>query len=212
MRVQLVRSLSLEGVKVIRFGRFCDGRGYFTEPFRRSVLDSHPDTGFLRGVSFVQGNESYSKRGVIRGLHFQWNPFMGKLVRTIHGHMVDIVLDIRRGSPSFGQAILYDMPADATVDSAEWIWVPPGFAHGNFFPSDSRIEYLCAGEYNPTSEAGIAPLASDIDWSVCDAALKACFDEMVRGGCSMSEKDRDGLSVTAWKADERSANFLHGPL
>ncbi len=209
MRVQFVRSLAIEGVKVIRFGRFCDGRGYFTEPFRRSVLDAHPDTAFLQGMPFVQGNESYSRARVIRGQHFQWDPFMGKLVRTIHGHMVDIVLDIRRGSPTFGQAILYDMPADATLDSAEWIWVPPGLAHGNFFLSDSRIEYLCTGEYSPTSEAGIAPLTSDIDWSLCDPALKARFDEMVRGDCLISEKDRDGLSVAAWNADERSANFLH---
>ena len=70
-----------------------DHRGYFTEPFRASDLHNNPVTDFLRDVTFVQENESYSKAGVIRGMHFQWNPYMGKFVRTLRGRMVDLVLD-----------------------------------------------------------------------------------------------------------------------
>ncbi|MGC8605786.1 MAG: dTDP-4-dehydrorhamnose 3,5-epimerase family protein [Desulfomonilaceae bacterium] len=89
-------------VKIIRFARFCDHRGYFTETFRQSDFQSHPEMPFMKNIQFVQMNESYSKAGTIRGLHFQWNPYMGKLVRTIAGHMVDLVLDIRKGRRTSG--------------------------------------------------------------------------------------------------------------
>src|SRR5439155_25851733 len=145
-------------IKVIRFGRFRDYRGYFTEHFRRSDLHTHPQTAFLKGVEFVQGNESFSRAGTIRGLHFQWNPYMGKLVRTLSGHMIDLVLDIRKGSPTFGKAVAYEMPANAQDAFGEWIWVPPGFAHGNAFLAETSIEYFCSGEYSPHCEAGISPM------------------------------------------------------
>src|SRR5690606_8308158 len=95
----------------------------------------------LKGLQFVQVNESYSRPGTVRGLHFQWNPYMGKLVRTVYGRMVDIALDIRKGSPTFGKALLYDMPSQPDQDYAEWIWIPPGFAHGNYFTAETVIEY-----------------------------------------------------------------------
>src|SRR5258708_101271 len=154
MNVLEVKALALPEIHVIRFGRFRDQRGYFTEHFRRSDLHTSPHTPFLKGVEFVQGNESFSWAGTVRGLHFQWNPYMGKLVRTLHGHMIDLVLDIRKGSPAFGKIIAYDMPTRKTDDFNEWIWVPPGFAHGNVFPEDTSIEYFCTGEYSPKCEAG----------------------------------------------------------
>ena len=97
---------------------------------------------------------------------------MGKLVRTLSGRMVDMILDIRKGSTTFGKIIAYDMPSEHEADYNEWIWVPPGFAHGNFFTEDSTIEYFCSGEYSPGCEAGISPLAADIDWSLCEGSLK----------------------------------------
>jgi dTDP-4-dehydrorhamnose 3,5-epimerase len=145
----------------------------------------------------------------VRGLHFQWNPYMGKLVRTLHGHMVDLVLDIRKGSPSFGRAIAYDMPSHFGEDSNEWIWVPPGFAHGNVFLEDTSIEYFCSGEYSPGNEAGISPLAGDIDWSLCDPGLRETFHDIASSSSLITDKDRDGLSVSAWKRDERSENFIY---
>ena len=162
MKIVSVASLPLSDVKVIRFARFMDDRGYFTEPFRRSDFDTHPEMEFLRGQS-VQSNESYSlERGAWPALSVE--PVHGKLVRTLHGHMVDIVLDIRKGSPSLGQAVLHDMP----VSERALVRVDLGaarIAHGNFFEAESRIDAYAA-EYSPGCEAGVSPLAGDIDWSL----------------------------------------------
>jgi len=203
-----VVSLAIPAIKVIRFARFCDKRGYFTEPFRSSDLASSPLTRFMKGIEFPQTNESRSRPGTIRGLHFQWNPYMGKLVRTLSGHMIDLVLDIRKGSPTFGKAIAYEMPANAQDAFGEWIWVPPGFAHGNAFLAETSIEYFCSGEYSPHCEAGISPMAADIDWSLCDGRLKRILDETARTTDLISDKDRDGLSVAVWENDPRSENFV----
>ncbi len=209
MKILAVNQLEIPEIKVIRFARFCDQRGYFTEHFRQSDFQANPLTPFMKGVEFVQTNESFSRAGTIRGLHFQWNPYMGKLVRTLYGHMVDLILDIRRGSPTFGKAIAYDMPSSRSEDFNEWIWVPPGFAHGNTFLEDTSIEYFCSGEYSPGYEAGISPLAEDIDWSLCDPNLREIFFKVASSTRLITDKDRNGLSVSAWEKDERSNNFIY---
>jgi dTDP-4-dehydrorhamnose 3,5-epimerase len=158
---------------------------------------------------FFQQNESYSKAGVIRGLHFQWNPFMGKLVRTITGRMIDIVLDIRINSPSLGKAIMYDMPAKPVNQFNEWIWIPPGFAHGNIYTEETIIEYFCTGEYSPGCEAGISPLSEDIDWSLCDFELKKIFINLLNINPIISQKDQNGLKLNEWLSDVRSDNFIY---
>ena len=191
MKITEIEALKIEDVKIVRFVRFCDHRGYFTEHFRRSDFANHAELGFMKGVEFVQCNESCSKKGVIRGLHFQWNPYMGKLVRTLAGRMVDMVLDIRKGSPTFGKIVCYDMPAGPEADHAEWIWVPPGFAHGNFFTEETLIEYFCSGEYSPGCEAGISPLSPDIDWSLCDPQLAEEFKKIAASTELITDKDRD---------------------
>src|ERR687885_2210866 len=178
MKILAVNQLEIPEIRVIRFARFRDQRGYFTEHFRNSDFQTNPLTPFMKGVEFVQTNESFSKAGTVRGLHFQWNPYMGKLVRTLYGHMIDLILDIRRGSPTFGKIIAYDMRSNGTEDFDEWIWVPPGFAHGNALLEDTLIEYFCSGEYSPGHEAGIYPLAEDIDWSLSDNNLKQAFDKV----------------------------------
>jgi dTDP-4-dehydrorhamnose 3,5-epimerase len=208
MKILDVKSLELSGVKVIRFARFSDNRGYFAEHFRRSDFASHPQLDFLKNTEFYQSNESFSKPGTIRGLHFQWNPYQGKLVRTLSGRMTDLVLDIRKGSQSFGKIIAYDMPANRSADFGEWIWVPPGFAHGNFFSQETHIEYFCSGEYNPQCEAGISPLAADIDWSWCAPKLKIEFDATVSVGPLMSDKDKNGHSLASWTGMPNSDNFV----
>ncbi len=210
MRILAVKSLAIEAVKVIRCGRFRDDRGYFTELFRRSDFQGHPELAFLRDVAFLQVNQSFSRPGTIRGLHFQWNPYMGKLVRTVSGRMVDMTVDIRKGSPTFGRGVLYDMPEDHSADHQEWIWVPPGFAHGNFFDVPTLIEYFCSGEYSPRCEAGISPLAPDIDWSLSDPVLRAGFERSASASPLLSAKDRDGHSLESWTQDERSDYFVHG--
>jgi dTDP-4-dehydrorhamnose 3,5-epimerase len=207
MKIIETLPLAIDSVKVIQYARFRDQRGYFTEHFRRGDIHRHPALPFMHGVEFVQCNESFSRAGCVRGLHFQWNPYMGKLVRTISGRMLDIVLDIRKGSSTFGKAIMHNMPSDRGAEQDEWIWVPPGFAHGNCFPEDTLIEYLCSGEYSQGCEAGISPFADDIDWSLCDPNLKSVFDQIVSSGLLVTDKDRHGFNMADWLKDERSNYF-----
>ncbi|MBT3864712.1 dTDP-4-dehydrorhamnose 3,5-epimerase [Candidatus Peregrinibacteria bacterium] len=205
------KSLSIPDIKVITFGRFPDHRGYFTETFRKSDFQNEiPEIAeFMKDIEFTQANESFSKAGTFRGLHFQWNPYMGKLVRPITGHLIDFALDIRKNSPTFGKIIAYDMPANLDNTEAEWIWLPPGFAHGVFLPEDSLIEYMCSGEYSQGCEAGISPLAEDIDWSLCDPELKKIFDENVPTTELITDKDKDGMTLAQWGESENSDQFIY---
>ncbi len=204
MKILDVKALAIPDIKVIRYARFADARGFFAEHFKKSDFAK---LDFQKGIEFLQCNESYSRAGAVRGLHFQWNPYMGKLVRTLSGHMVDMVLDIRKGSPTFGKIIAYDMPADSNVEFGEWIWVPPGFAHGNYFDRESRIEYFCSGEYNPACEAGISPLAQDIDWCLCDPLLKNGLDAIMANDPLISEKDKNGHMLSSWIQNPNSNLF-----
>ena len=212
MRILDVDTLPIPEVRVIRFGRFSDDRGYFSEPYRGSVVSDDDRTDFFADVPIAQVNESWSREGVVRGLHFQWNPFMGKLVRTISGRMVDLALDIRLDSPTFGKVVAHDMPASATSEYAEWIWVPPGFAHGNFFSEETIIEYFCTGEHSPGNEAGVSPLAEDLDWSLCPTAIREEFQALVEDGAVISEKDQNAFSLADWQNDPRSTNFRYAEL
>ncbi|MCA9876578.1 MAG: dTDP-4-dehydrorhamnose 3,5-epimerase family protein, partial [Thermomicrobiales bacterium] len=190
MKILSITDLAIPEVKVIRFARFRDNRGYFSEHYRFSDFETGDAASFMRGVRFLQMNESFSRPQTVRGLHYQWNPFMGKLVRTVRGRMVDMVLDIRKGSPTYGKIIAYDMPVTGEEDFSEWIWVPPGFAHGNTFTEDTVIEYLCSGEYSPGNEAGISPIAPDLDWSLCDPELASLFQGIAHTTDLMTDKDR----------------------
>lgn len=208
MNILSVTSLALPEIKVIRFARFVDPRGYFTESFSQRDFEGHPDLSFLQGERFVQTNESYSRAGTLRGFHFQWDPPQGKLVRTLHGHMIDVVVDIRKQSPTQGRGIMYDLKNDDDAQYGEWIWVPPGFAHGTWFPDASRIEYLCTAPYNPVAEGVISPLDDEVDWSMCGGPLRAQFKSFITGDTlRISDKDRAGVSLRAWLADPRSDRF-----
>jgi dTDP-4-dehydrorhamnose 3,5-epimerase len=211
MKIESIKSLIIPDIKVVRFARFTDQRGYFTETY--SVRDFKNINNEIGQWAVVQANESFSRINTIRGLHFQWNPFMGKLVRTIYGHMVDLVLDIRIGSPYFGKILAYDMPASTDNNFCEWIWIPAGFAHGNYFLKESTIEYLCSGEYSQLCEAGISPFSNDIDWSICDNDLKMNFDNIRNSNeLKITEKDRNGFSLKKWIEDDRSNNFIFNQL
>ena len=212
VKIVEVTQLAIPEVKVIRYARFRDHRGYFTEHYRWSDFDQGEQTPFMRGIRFVQANESFSRAHTVRGLHFQWNPHMGKLVRTIRGHMIDIVLDIRAGSPTFGKVIAYDMPATGDEATSDWIWVPPGFSHGNTFLADTVIEYFCSGKWSPGCEAGISPLAPDLDWSLCDSEPRDQFAEIAATTELMTDKDRNGLTMAAWAQDDRGQHFRYQEL
>lgn len=206
MKILEVKSLAIPDVKVITYARFKDDRGYFSETFRNSDFQK-----VIPGFSILQVNESYSlDKGVVRGLHFQWDPYMGKLIRTIRGHMVDLFLDIRKNSPTYGKIAAYDMHENSENNFSEWIWIPVGFAHGNFFLEETTIEYFCTGEYSPTTEAGISPFSKELDWSLCNKELKTQFDTIVKNGAIVSEKDKKNLSLKEWGNDLRSENFIYG--
>ncbi len=207
MKILEVKTLAIPDIKVIRFGRFNDHRGYFTETFRKSDFQK---LDFMKGVEFVQCNDAFSKAGTFRGLHFQWNPYMGKLVRVEKGRIIDFALDIRKGSPdTWAKIIAYELTGKPEADHNEWIWLPPGFAHGILAVEESFVEYFCSGEYSQGCEAAISPLAKDIDWSKCDTGLKKQFDSIVPRTKFITDKDKNGFTLAAWLTEKNSGQFVY---
>jgi dTDP-4-dehydrorhamnose 3,5-epimerase len=213
MKILEVKSLAIPEVKVIKFEKFSDERGYFTEPFRKSDILNFPELRSLHNILVFQLNESYSKKNVFRGLHFQWNPYMGKLVRVIRGKMIDLALDIKRGSPTYGKIIGYELSSELNSKFGEWIWLPVGFAHGCIFLEDTIIEYLCSGEYSKNYESGISIFSKNIDWSLADKNIKDIFDDLVKKDkIILSEKDKKSQSLKEWEMKEESNVFKHSDL
>ena len=155
----------LPGVLVIEPKVFGDERGFF--------LETHSDKRYnAAGVqhSFVQDNHSRSSMGVLRGLHFQLNKPQGKLVRVVRGSVFDVAVDIRIGSPTFGQAAWVEL----TEENKRQFWVPPGFAHGFLVTSEfADFEYKCTDYYDPEDEGAIAWNDTDIKipWPLKDVSL-----------------------------------------
>ena len=168
MKISSINSTLISDVKLIKLERFMDQRGFFSETFRISDFINNHLKVFPNGI--MQSNESYSCKNVLRGLHFQWNPNMGKLVRTIHGHMVDMILDLRKGSPSFGQHHAIEL----TADNNKQFFVPAGFAHGFVVLSEyATFFYKVDKFYEPGNEVGIMYNDADlnIDWRLPTSEL-----------------------------------------
>jgi dTDP-4-dehydrorhamnose 3,5-epimerase len=212
MKILGVEELAIPEVKVITFQRFKDDRGYFTETYRKSDFETHPQTDFLQGIDFTQVNESFSKKGVVRGLHFQWDPYMAKMLRVVYGNVIDVALDIRPNSPTFGKIVGYELNSTPGVNNDQWIWVPVGFAHGVYFLEDGMVEYFCTGQWAPDTERGISPLADDIDWSVIDKSVKDKIEKLTGNNPIISKKDKDGISLSEWIASDESSNFTSADL
>lgn len=204
MKIIEVKTIAFPEIKLIRYERFADTRGYFTETFRESDL-----LKIIPEFNIKQVNESYSVGKVLRGLHLQWNPYMGKLVRVINGEIIDLFCDLRKNSPTFGKIAGYRLTAKTLDGTNFWIWVPVGFAHGFATLEKSTVEYLCTGEYSPGCEACISPVSADLDWSLCDQNLKTEFDRLKKQGLTISDKDKQGLSIEKWSKDERLNNFIY---
>lgn len=151
----------IEGPLIIEPKVFGDERGYFFESFSQREFDAK--VGELR---FVQDNESCSRRGVMRGLHFQMPPFtQAKLVRCVRGAVLDVAVDIRLGSPTYGR----HMAVELTEDNHRQFFVPKGFAHGFSVLSDVAVfQYKCDEFYHPEADAGISILDESlgIDWRI----------------------------------------------
>lgn len=211
MKIIEVKSLAIEGCKVIRYQRFADERGFFAETYRKQDFDKHPETLDLKNLNFTQMNESYSVAGTIRGLHFQWNPFMAKLIRCVTGRMIDLLLDIRKDSPTYGKIIGYDTTNSPGHNIGEWVYAPVGIAHGVFLPQDTLIEYYCTGFWNPDCETGISPLAPDIDWNICDSEIMELIHRTIKENkLIIKDKDKDGHSLESWSKLKESDLFKLG--
>ena len=151
----------IEGVVIIEPRIFTDSRGYFFESFSQRDFDEH-----IGSVTFVQDNESCSSRGVMRGLHFQRPPFsQAKLVRCVAGAVLDVALDIRKGSPTYGKHVTVELSSE----NRRQLFIPKGFAHGFAVLSDVAVfQYKCDNYYAPQSEGGISILDDSlgINWMI----------------------------------------------
>ncbi len=168
----------IEGVWVIEPKRFDDARGYFSETFKLEEF-----TANVGDVKFVQDNESYSSRGVLRGLHFQKGEFsQAKLVRVSQGTVLDVAVDLRKDSPTFGEHVAVEL----SHENGRQLFIPRGFAHGFVVLSDTaQFQYKVDNVYAPQSEATLRfdDPRLGIDWRIAP-------EDML-----LSEKDMRGYSL-----------------
>ncbi|MBR1720390.1 MAG: dTDP-4-dehydrorhamnose 3,5-epimerase [Phocaeicola sp.] len=165
---------AIPGVYMIEPRLFKDTRGYFFESYNKNVYDRE-----VAPISFVQDNESFSTRGVVRGLHFQRPPYsQAKLVRVIKGVVLDVAVDIRKGSPTYGKYV----KAVLSDENKLQFFIPKGFAHGFAVLSDEALfQYKCDAFYEPSAEGGIRWNDPDlnIDWGIpADQIILSAKDEL----------------------------------
>jgi dTDP-4-dehydrorhamnose 3,5-epimerase len=183
--------LSIPDVVLLQHEVFEDDRGYFMEVYKRDQfreLDL-PDV-------FVQQNESLSRRDVVRGLHFQWEPPMGKLMRVVQGAAFLVAVDIRPDSPTLGRWV----GETVTAESRLQLWAPAGFARGLCALTDNtRVQYLCTGMYGANAESGIL-------WNDPEIGIRWPI-----GNPRLSEKDRAAQTLRAWLARPEASAFSTAP-
>ena len=162
-----IEKTNIEGVLVLTPIVFGDDRGYFFESFNQDKFEK----AIGHSVNFVQDNQSKSQKGVLRGLHFQNPPFsQGKLVRVLSGSVLDVAVDIRKNSPTYGKSFQLELSAE----NQKMIWLPAGMAHGFVsLEDDSIFFYKCTNYYNKESEGSILWNDKDlaIDWQVSNPLL-----------------------------------------
>lgn len=177
----------LKDVFILHPEVFNDARGYFTEVFH---TDQFKQLGLPR--QFVQMNQSGSKKNVVRGLHFQWDPPMGKLMRVTQGAAFLVAIDLRKGSPTLGQWVGFEV----SEDDRRMLWAPASFARGFCALSEfAVVEYQCTGTYNSKGESGIR-------WNDPEIGVQWPVTEPL-----VSEKDRTAQSFREWLARPESDHF-----
>jgi dTDP-4-dehydrorhamnose 3,5-epimerase len=189
MQLNVVEKHLSDGLIVLEPQIFEDDRGFFMEAYREDVFK---DLGLPH--HYVQDNHSGSVRGVVRGLHFQWEPPMGKLMRVTVGEAFLIAVDIRKGSPTLGKWV----GVTASAKNHRMVYAPAGFARGFAVTSDfAEIQYKCTGIYNPNAESGILwnDPAIGIEWPVDDPIL--------------SPKDTEARTLAEWLESPESDNFQY---
>ncbi len=185
-----VESTPIPDLSVVRVQRHPDARGSFRELFRASDFAAAGLPSRL-----VQLNHSRSARGVVRGLHFQWDPPMAKVMRVARGHAFLVAVDIRRGSPTCGRAYWREFAAGDDL----WLAAPAGFARGlQALEDDTEVEYLCSAEYSAAGEGGIRwdDPALGIPWPLPNATL--------------SDKDREAPTLAEWLKGRHGGVFATG--
>ncbi len=179
----------IKDVVIIKPRIFNDSRGYFFESYSKRTFDD-----LIGPVKFVQDNESMSSKGVVRGLHFQYPPYaQSKLVRCVKGNVLDIAVDIRKGSPTFGKHVAVEL----SEGNHYQMFIPQGFAHGFAVLSDVAIfQYKCDNFYSPEADGGIYLLDDtlNIDWQINP-------DEMI-----LSAKD-----MRSQKFEDFDSPFIYEP-
>lgn len=152
---------AIDGLVIIEPKVFIDARGYFFESFSQQEFEEK-----VRKINFVQDNESMSCYGVMRGLHFQHPPYtQSKLVRCVKGRVLDVAVDIRKGSPTYGQHVAVEL----SEDNHRQFFVPRGFAHGFAVQSETAVfQYKCDNFYAPEADGGISIMDDSlgIDWKI----------------------------------------------
>ena len=182
-----IESRFLRDVVVLVPDIFQDARGFFMETFREDQFQAHG-----LPTHYVQDNHSRSSRGVLRGLHFQWDPPMGKLMRVTVGSAFLVAVDIRTGSPTLGKWA----GVEVSAENRREVWAPAGFARGFCVLSEvAEIQYKCTGIYSNKAESGIRwdDPEIGIEWPTRDVLL--------------SEKDRNAQTLAQWLSRPESANF-----
>ena len=184
-----VQSRHLGDVVVLVSKAFEDHRGYFMETYRE---DQFRELG-LPGT-FLQDNHSYSKKGVVRGLHFQWEPPMGKLMRVTRGAAFLVAVDLRLDSPTLGKWA----GVESTAENKKQVWAPASFARGFCaLTDDVEVQYKCTGTYNGQAESAVRwdDPEIGIDWPIRDVVV--------------SEKDRKAQTLAEWLASPHSRQFVY---
>ena len=161
--MEIIKSKIFKDVRTFIPTVYNDNRGFFMESFNQKIQDE-------LSVNFIQDNHSKSKKGVIRGLHYQWDKPMGKLVRVVKGSGLDVIVDIRKNSDTFG----YWESFELSENNHHILWAPPGFAHGFLsFEDETHLCYKTTSLHNSECEGAINPLDSDlnIDWLMDNSSI-----------------------------------------
>jgi dTDP-4-dehydrorhamnose 3,5-epimerase len=184
-----IESRHLGEVVVLVPQAFEDERGYFMEAYRS---DSFRDLGLPH--NFVQENQSYSKKGVLRGLHFQWEPPMGKLMRVTRGSAFLVAVDVRLGSPTVGQWV----GIEASAENRKQMWAPASFARGFCALTDGvEVQYLCTGVYNSKAESAIR-------WDDPEIRIQWPIEPTI-----ISDKDRKAQTLAQWLKSPNAVSFAY---
>lgn len=185
--MQVIESKIIPDVKTIKLPVYKDHRGFFTETF-------NPKVALALGVKFHQDNQSVSRKNVVRGIHFQWDEPMGKLVRVTHGMGVDIAIDLRKDSKTYGY-----WHAEHLQPEGNQLWVPPGFGHAFLSLEDNtHLMYKCTAVHNPNAESAICPFDDELGLNEVWEHFTGSKENII-----LSDKDKNAGSFADYKLNPK---------